>query len=100
MDKKFSCDSVLVLPSLPASFFKFGRMGCVLNAVFVCNKGCLIVSDCHIQVEIAVHETAHKTIHLESRGFRGAEIKVKFCEGSVLDDATDKLLQSGTKPEA
>ena len=47
----------------------------------------------------AVHETAQKRIHLD-RGFRGVEIKVQIFEGSVLDDATDKLLQSGTEPEA
>ena len=46
-----------------------------------------------------VHETSQKRIHLD-RGFRGAEIKVKLCEGSVLDDGTDQLLQSGTEPEA
>jgi hypothetical protein len=50
-------------------------------------------------VKSPVRETAQKRIHLD-QGFRGAEIKVKFCEGSVLDDATDKLLQSGTEPEA
>ena len=67
--------------------------------VFGCNKGCLIVSDFHIQVKISVHETDQKRIYLDW-GFRGAEIKVKACEGSVLDDATDKLLPSGTEPEA
>ena len=50
-------------------------------------------------MKITVHETAQKRIHLDW-GFRGAEIKVKACEGSVLDDATDKLLPSGTEPEA